>query len=448
MRPPQKFFNYRDVEGAQLKYANQFNKRLYYWNRNYYRRGFIYKYFNFKALDYEGVVPPKDVFHKFLRPDDEDDSQPSESEDPDEEIENWKRLAAENLSLSKGDKVKVVNGDLKNLTGTVISVDKSIIKMKPDHKEIKQNLDLDLKMLAKHFEAGDHVCVIEGDQEGEKGIIIKTSGNKCIIFSDLRKKEFFTLSNNLKLSSQVNMSITNNIDHGYNVYDLIMSNKRSVGVVLSTEKNTVRIINENSEIETIEVTNISNKIIQKKNISTLDNSSNFVSLDNTVVVVEGKNKGVKGLVKYIYQNSVFLYNKDFFETLGIFVEMNRNVVILGSKALQRSMNTQNTKKRDPLLNKVVTICKGEFKGFDAKVVDVTDRNVRLELFSKSKVISIAKIDVIEKGKIKDEQDYVKPEPQPMASKTPAYRPNSPGWALNTPVHLPSPDWRADSAEEE
>lgn len=118
------------------------------------------------------------MLDKFLRPEDDDDSQISEDEDPDEEIEKWKKLAAENLSLTKGDKIKVINGDLKNLTGTVVSVDKKIVKMQPDHKDIPQMLDMDIKMIAKHFEAGDHVFVVDGEFEGEKGIIIKVAGNK------------------------------------------------------------------------------------------------------------------------------------------------------------------------------------------------------------------------------------------------------------------------------
>jgi len=355
LRPPQKFFNYREVEKPQLKFASHFNKRMYYWNRMYFRRGFLYKYFNIKTLITEGVVPPREVLNKFLRPEDDDDSQPSDSEDPDEQIEKWKKLAAENISLTKGDKIKVISGDLKNLTGHVVSVENSIVKMQPDHKDIPMMLDMDIKMIAKHFEAGDHICVVEGEYQGEKGIITKINGNKCIIFSDIRKKEFITLSNYLKLSSQVSECVTTNIEHDYNVYDLIITNKRTAGVVLAIEKDTLKILNDNSDIENIDVVNVNNKIQQKKNISTLDNNSNFISIGDTVKVIEGKNKGVKGIIKYIYQNSVFLYNREFFETLGVFVEINRNVMILGDDSAHRNMANSTNKRRDKLIGKVVTI---------------------------------------------------------------------------------------------
>lgn len=454
IRPPQKFFNYREVEGAQLKYTNNFEKRMYYWSRNYYRRGFLYKYFNFKVLEFEGVVPPRDIFNTFLRPDDDDDSQASESEDPDEEIEKWKKLAAENLSLTKGDKIKVVNGDLKNLIGSVVSVEKSIVKMQPDHEAIKQMLDLDIKMIAKYFEPGDHIYVVEGEHEGEKGLITKTDGNKCIVFSDIRKREFRTLSNYLKLSSQVSECVTTNIEHDYAVYDLVLTNKRTVGVVLAIEKDSIKIINESSEIEHVEVINVSNKVIQKNNISTLDHNSNFISIGDTAKVGDGNNKGVKGVIKYIYQNSVFLYtslDSLFSETLGVFVENNRNLSIMGDDTNNRGMAAPPNKKRNPLINKVAFICRGEFKGFEGKVVDATDDIIRLQIFSKSKIVSLKVTDIIEKDKIKDEPDMsssIKSEiSHDAVPKTPAYYPNSPGWALKTPANE-SPDWKAESPEYE
>lgn len=157
LKPPQNLFIHNQVEGAQLKYSDYFQKRMYYWNRMNFRKGFLYKYFNMKILDTENIVPPREVLDKFLRRDDDSDSQPSDSEDADVQIEKWKKMSAESLTLTKGDKIKVINGDLKNLTGYVVSVDKQIVTMKPDHKDLPQMLDLDLKMISKHFETGDHV---------------------------------------------------------------------------------------------------------------------------------------------------------------------------------------------------------------------------------------------------------------------------------------------------
>ena len=41
--------------------------------------------------------------------------------------------------------------------------------------------------------------------------------------------------------------------------------------------------------------------------------------------VEGKYKGKKGVVKHIFKTVLFLWDKDFPATNGIFVEKSRNV---------------------------------------------------------------------------------------------------------------------------
>jgi len=454
MRPSQKFFNKNEVNGVSEKVSQVFKKRMYYWNKQQFRKGLLYKYFNPNSIDSENIVPPRSIVEKFIRPEEDKakknilndydyEDVKSSDEDAIEEIENWKKLAAENISLTKGDKVKVASGDLKNLVGTVVSVNNKIVKMQPDHKDIPQMLDLDIKMIAKHFEQGDHVYVVDGEQEGEKGIIIKLSGNKCVIFSDIRKREFVTYSNNCKLSSQVAECVTANIEHDYNVYDLITTNMRSAGVVLSIEKDSLKIVDLNGEVQNIEVVDVSGKSIQNKKVSTLDNEGNFVSIGDTVKVVEGGNKGLKGIIRYIHQNTIFLHNKEFIETLGIFVEINRNILILGDDLTHRGMTAPTNRRKDALIGKIVTICRGEYKGFEAKVVDNSDKAVRLELFSKSKIISLNRNDIIEKDKIKDEENRVKVETMMQVPKTPAYHANSPDWAISTPAGN-SPGWKGDS----
>jgi len=229
------------------------------------------------------------------------------------------------------------------------------------------------------------------------------------------------------LSSKIAEAVAPNIEHDYNVYDLIITNKRTAGVVLSIEKESVKIINQNGTMQNVDVNDISNKIIQKKNVSTLDFDGNYVSIGDPIRVVDGPNKDLKAMVRNIHQNSIFLYNREFKETLGIFVENNRNIMMRGEESGKRNMAAPTNRRKDPIVGKVVTICKGQYKGFEAKVVDCIDRMVKLELFSKSKLIHIRRSDVIEKDKIRDDRSSVKVESSYAVPKTPAYQPNSPGW---------------------
>lgn len=62
-----------------------------------------------------------------------------------------------------GDAVKVVEGDLKHLVGTVtgLSTDGKTVTMLPDHAKLRQTgpIALHAELLAKFFKMGDHVKV-------------------------------------------------------------------------------------------------------------------------------------------------------------------------------------------------------------------------------------------------------------------------------------------------
>lgn len=111
------------------------------------------------------------------------------------------------VNFVKGDVVKVIEGDLKHLMGTVHSVDENMITIMPNHQDLKvptfpllfteylahpllkELLTFREDQLAKHFKMGDHVKVISGMYEGETGLILRVDNNVVTLFSDLTKKE-------------------------------------------------------------------------------------------------------------------------------------------------------------------------------------------------------------------------------------------------------------------
>ena len=123
--------------------------------------------------------------------------------------------------LSKGDKVKVIQGDLINVTGSVVAVEKEGVRVKPNIKGFKDNIMLSMDELVKHFEPGNHIAVISGKYSGERGVITKVDGEYCYFFSHMQKAEKRVFTNDLKLSSQVAEISTNAIEHEYDVHDLV-----------------------------------------------------------------------------------------------------------------------------------------------------------------------------------------------------------------------------------
>lgn len=78
---------------------------------------------------------------------DDNDNEP-ESSDGDEEL---KKALTPSVMVQKGDKIKVIAGDLKGLEGVVVKMINKIVEMKPSHPDIKENLEFDAKDVAKNF---------------------------------------------------------------------------------------------------------------------------------------------------------------------------------------------------------------------------------------------------------------------------------------------------------
>ena len=55
--------------------------------------------------------------------------------------------------------------------------------------------------------------------------------------------------------------------------------------------------------------------------------------NDAVKLIEGPNKGIRGTILHIYKDYLFLHSREFKETLGIFVEKARSVIILGSSMI-------------------------------------------------------------------------------------------------------------------
>ena len=61
--------------------------------------------------------------------------------------------------------MEVVEGELVNLRGKVVSVEGSQITVKPDHEDLAENLKFEADDLRKFFSAGDHVKVSQSTED-------------------------------------------------------------------------------------------------------------------------------------------------------------------------------------------------------------------------------------------------------------------------------------------
>lgn len=71
-----------------------------------------------------------------------------------------------------------------------------------------------------------------------------------------------------------------------------------------------------------------------------DSKGNSLAVNHMVRCINGECKGMTGPIRHIYKNYLFLWNKEFVQSNGIFVEISRNVEILGSEFLKGSSQGQ------------------------------------------------------------------------------------------------------------
>lgn len=71
----------------------------------------------------------------------------------------------------------------------------------------EDELRIEYSSVAKYFEPGDHVRIIDGKNAGETGIVIKSETNDKGSFASIilaqSKKEIRIFTNNLKLKSKI-----------------------------------------------------------------------------------------------------------------------------------------------------------------------------------------------------------------------------------------------------
>lgn len=116
-----------------------------------------------------------------------------------------------------------------------------------------------------------------------------------------------------------------------------------------------------------------------------------------VKIINGVYQGRKGVIKYLHKDVVFLWDKAFQQTNGLFVEKTRNVEILGTEHMNHqkqaggaAMATMNKRGNDPLRNKEVLIVAGQYKGYRGRVCQLDDRQALVELSSLCKKIPISR----------------------------------------------------------
>lgn len=203
-----------------------------------------------------------------------------------ETIEQTKR----NINkFQKGDRVRVVEGDLVNLRGIVIStLEKEVtIVPSPDNEDVQDldltNLTFPVYQLVKDFSEGDHVKT----PNGKTGTVIKVEDQNAHVLLDNYKEEIKCFVNDLMKITEFNVEQTNLNHLDLNRFDLVKLNGHdSAGLVLKVEKDGAFIINERGKVASVSLFNILSKV-NNKAVNYQNNYKQNITIDSTIKVIDG-----------------------------------------------------------------------------------------------------------------------------------------------------------------
>jgi transcription elongation factor SPT5 len=412
-RPAQKLFNSNLVQSADVqrrRYPST-GEMFDFFNNEYYNDGFLYKEVSVATmLRTEDIDPTLDEINKFSLAVEDEDGQNQQSTIVD--AEEWKNR----VDLAKGDTVRVIEGDLVNLMGIVLTTNTSngTVKVMPLHEEIKDTiLDFQVKQLLKYVKVGDHIKVVSGRYSGETGTVVAVDDSDgspvAIVLVDSMAKEIQVRVRDIQESAEVSHGLDSL--KGKELYDLVALAHGDVGVITHVGRDGFTIVAQNGQARNISDQEIQKKLMTSRSAS-LDKKHNHVTVGEMVQVVDGPFAGHNGTVKHIYRSFLFLHNNRIATNSGIFVARGRQVVLSGNKARSNLIQsssipraTLNLQPRNDLRNnqndswigKTVKIKKGQWKGYIGMVVHESDHKVKVEIHTKAKIVEVDRQYVAEAG---------------------------------------------------
>ncbi|KAG9456809.1 hypothetical protein H6P81_001317 [Aristolochia fimbriata] len=431
-----------------------------------FRDGFLHKTVSTKSISTQNVQPTFDELEKFQKAGDEMDGGANA-------LRNFSTLLANRKKghFLKGDAVVVVRGDLKNLKGWVEKVDEENVHIRPKLAGLPTTLAVNERDLCKHFEPGDHVKVVSGAHEGATGLVLKVEDHVLIILSDATREDIRVFADDVVESSETTSGITKIGD--YELHDLVLLNDMSFGVIVHVESEAFQVLKavpERPESARVRLREIKAKLEKKANAQ--DRYRNTVSPKDVVKILEGHAKGKQGPVEHIYRGMLFIYDRLYNQNSGYICAKAQACVAIGgarrgsdrnhgvapltsrfgnlrtspgfaqpplsSKPPRDSRGRQRGGRFDSLVGTTVKIRSGSFKGYRGRVLEVKGQDVRIELESQMKHVTVNRNLITDTVSVpsfhRDSSRYSMGSETPMhPSRTPLhpYMPRDPG---ATPIH--------------
>eukprot|EP01083_Nonionella_stella_P086624 240793_1 len=316
------------------------------------------------------------------------------------------------------DTVKVIKGDLVNLTGKVVSVKGEKVMVMPNHGDLTEPLALAPAELQKYFTVGSHVKVMSGPFKDETGLIVRVDDDEEVIsfFSDISSKQIRVMAQDVIETSEVS-SGKDRLGQ-FELFDFVMYSRDAGGVIVQIVTDVFRILDQNGTIQQMRLQDLTPR--RTRNLTCLDRNANQVVAGDIVRAISGEHQGTHGTVKHIFRNTCYLHSRLYNENSGIFVARARDCELTGARGSTRQSNKfmsgiiknggtapppfrRGRGRRDAMEGKTVKIISGNFKGYAGIVKTAQGDKLRIELHTENKVITVKRAQVKDIKKLQQDR---------------------------------------------
>jgi transcription elongation factor SPT5 len=297
-----KLFNSADFPKDSVETKIEQDEKFEYHQGKKYNNGFLLKAVKFQAIDSKNIQPTLEELELFTQ--------------SSNEITRFKK----NNFFKKGDIIKVIEGDLIGMMGTVYYInndDNDTVQIIPKDERFKELLELPSSSLQKYFEIGTLIKVVSGNFEGMSGYIVATNEDTVIIYSDLLVKEMEVF---IKDIVKITENSNSEVQYGsYALHEIFRIDPQTAGVIIKIEKDVFVLLDNNSNLKsyTLQELNQLHKLNNRvKHFRINDKNNNSIGSGDTIVCIDGPLKGRKGIVKHVYKLYLFCHARDMIENNG------------------------------------------------------------------------------------------------------------------------------------
>lgn len=311
-----------------------------------------------------------------------------------------------------GDIIEVYSGEQRGVVGRATNVQGDIVTISVTEGDLAgQTIEVPTKGLRKRFRIGDHVKVIGGSKfRDEVGTVVKISEDRVTILTDQTHTEVTVFSKDLREASDIGGQGSLG---QYELQDLVQLDPTTVGCIVKVDRESLVVLDQDGSTRQIMPSQISNKFPRRKQVVATDRDSGEIRIDDVVKEASGQQR--QGKIIHIHRAFVFLHTNDTTENAGIFVTKASMVTTIAAKggrinagatgpdlntmnpALRRNKDGGNAKPqqmapggKDRAIGHTVVIKRGAYKGLLGIVKDTNDKYARVELHTKSKIITVDK----------------------------------------------------------